>query len=337
MQIIWSENEVIKLKEIYEHTKNKDISFLMNRSLKSISKKANSLGLKKSKSHKSKMISQRNKIINRDLNYEKLKEIASIYKSRAEFQIYDSSAYQTARKSNLLDDICSHMIKQSFSIPQLVLNNILSKLLNNNGLYNTRKIIKPYELDVYFHEYKLAFEYNGKGWRLNDKINKKDICIKKGIKLFTLVENSRKYEEDIKNQLISILDELNFVVNKKIVASDINNIVVSTSIYKNILDVENVEKICKDYNDYNLFRKENINLYNKLLKLGNLYKYTNHMKKRIYWNETKAIEVINKFEYLNNLIKENYGCYLWIKKNKKEYLLEGLKLKQNKKLKYNNI
>ena len=334
MNTVWSNEEIKKLKEIFSDNKNIEISHIMNRSIKSITKKSNLLGLKKSKEHKSKIITLRNKIIGRDLNYKKLKEISMLYRTRSQFQLMDSSAYQIARKLNILDDICSHMIKQSFSIPQLILNYILSQLLGDKSMYNTRKIIKPYELDIYFPEYKLAFEYNGRRWHENDKINKQEICKEKGIKLFTLVENNRKYEEDIKNQLINIINELNIITNKNILENDIKYMVLSDTIFNNILDEEKIINICNNYNNYTEFIKSEKKIYEKIIKLGLIDKYTKHMKKRNIWSDDNAILTIYKFEYLGDFIKDNYGCYQWIKRNKKEYLLKNLKLKQNKNLKY---
>lgn len=329
----WTEIDIKLLIDIFREIPNAELSAKFNRSIESIISKANELGLKKTKKHKSKMLSARNKMLNRDLNYEKLKEIALLYKSRAEFQLMDCSAYQTARVKNILDDICSHMIKQSFSIPQLILNYILKNLLNSNTLYNTRKIINPYELDIYFSEFKLAFEYNGKKWHNEDKINKFEICKKYGIKLFILKENSRKYEEDIKNQLILILEEINFITKMSISAEQIKNIIIPNSIFENILDEEHLTYICGLYTEYSSFMKNNINLYGKMRKLNLLGKYTSHMNKRKKWDENMASEEVGKYEFLGDLIKNSYGCYLWIKKNNKEYLLHRMKLKQNKILK----
>jgi hypothetical protein len=331
----WTKSETSLLIEIFPEISNIELSTKFNRSIKSIVGKANKLGLKKNKSHKSKMLIFRNKILNRDLNSEKLKEIALLYKSRSEFQLLDSSAYQTARNKNILDDICSHMIKQSFSIPQLMLNYILTNLLKSDSLYNTRRIIKPYELDIYFPEFKLAFEYNGKKWHTDDRINKFDICNKYGIKLFVLKENSRKYEEDIKSQLILILEEINIITKISISVEQIKNIIIPNYIFENILDENYLAYICGMYTEYSSFMKDNINLYEKMRKLNLLEKYTSHMKKRKKWNENMALKEVEKYEFLGDLIKNSYGCYLWIKKNNKEYLLNNLKLKQNKILKTN--
>lgn len=334
-QKFWDIEEIEKLKLLFPNNKSIDISIKLGRSERSVSKKAYLLGLKKTKFHKSKMIGSRNKMLGRDLSYDNLKEIALLYNSRAEFQMLDSSAYQSARRQSILDDICGHMIIQSFSIPQLILKYILHHFIDDYILYNTRKVIKPYEIDIYFPKYKIAFEYNGKGWHLNDRISKIDICKEKGIKLFIIKENSRNYELDIKSQLILILEDINLICGKEISEHDINELSIPNKVFSNILNNDMISNICNKYNDYSEFRIENVSLYNKIRRLGYLEKYTNHMKRKLTkWDENMIVETVNKYEYLGDLIRDNPGCYSWIKKNRKEYLLKDLKLKQNKKLKY---
>jgi len=43
----------------------------------------------------------------------------------------------------------SNLISQSISSPQLILSFLIESILQTEILYNTRKIIKPYELDIY--------------------------------------------------------------------------------------------------------------------------------------------------------------------------------------------
>ena len=58
---------------------------------------------------------------------------------------------------------------------------------------NTRKVISPYELDVYIPDHKLAIEFNGLYWHSkhlkNYHLNKTEMCAKKGIKLLHIFEN----------------------------------------------------------------------------------------------------------------------------------------------------
>lgn len=330
----WTTEELEYLIKNYSNKSNLEISKEMQKSIRSIEVKAHRLNLKKSKEHKSKMISKRNKMVNRNLEYDLLKEISSKYKTRAEFQKMDSSAYKSARIMGVLDEITHHMIKQSFSIPQLMINQIITKLIKCEILYNTRSIIKPYELDIYLPEFRLAFEYNGKGWHKNDKVNKFDLCLEKKITLITIIENNRNYEEDVKTQIIKNLEIINLNCKKLITKEDILKTEIKFDEFK-IIDEESIKKICNTYSRFSEFRKENINLYGKLIKMGVLNKYTTHMKKQGGITEENCINEISKYEYLHDLLKNSYRYYLWIKRNKKEYLLINLKLKQNKKLKIN--
>ena len=68
----WTDNEIKYLKENFSNSSNLELSSQLNKSISSITTKASNIGLKKSKEHKSKMISKRNKIVGRDLSLEKL-------------------------------------------------------------------------------------------------------------------------------------------------------------------------------------------------------------------------------------------------------------------------
>jgi hypothetical protein len=215
----------------------------------------------------------------RKLTDEVLRNIALSYKSRSEFQTFDPSAYRTARlKGTLyLDSICSHMVSTAFSIPQLMCKYIMETVLEEDCLYNTRKIIPPYELDIYFPSFKLAIEYCGKRWhsmedaRKRDKI-KIDRCLENNIILIVIKENSRNYEEDVKAQIIENLDIINKITNKKLVPENIQKIECSV-VYQQIYNVPDQNDIrdkilnCKNIKD---FAQRNLNLYKILQKTNKL-------------------------------------------------------------------
>lgn len=331
----WTDDEVNYLIENFPDNSNKKISMDMGRSIRSIISKSNRLGLRKSVRYISNVASIRNKKLKRDLSFENLKEISKKYKTKSEFQMDDPSAYVSARKMGVLDDICSHMIKQNFSIPQLILKYLLFKLLNTDILYNSRRIINPYELDIYIPKFKLAFEYNGRRWHENDIVDKYKICMDSDILLITIKETSRRYESDIKNKIIKNLDIINHRCSTYFSEHDINAIDIDMKeISSNTIDDIEIVNICSRYSNFSKFRSENLNLYNKLIKRGLLSKYTSHMNKRGGITEDLCIDEISKYVYLSEFLKESYRFYIWIKKNKKEYLLKPLKLKQNKKLKF---
>ena len=200
----WSEEENKRLRNIYPNTKNKEIAEIFFVTKKSIDSKATIMRLKKTKEFKSSILAERNKKIGRNLTFDLLSKIALKYKTRGEFQKKDSAAYTSARRQGFLEIICGHMSIVSFSIPQLIVKNILDFLLNSNSTYNDRKTIKPYEIDVYFPEFRLAVEYQGKGWHeVNNKTDqiKRKLFEKEKINIFYINENNRRYEEDIKKQI----------------------------------------------------------------------------------------------------------------------------------------
>ena len=325
---IWLEDEINYLVKNYSNMFNSELCEILNRTELSIYVKANKLGLHKSNSHKSKCISKRNKMVGRDLNYKTLSLIAKKYKTKSEFQKNDPSAYSSSRRNGVLNDICSHMISKSFSIPQLILKDIISKLYNtNNIVYNDRRTLKPYEIDVYLPDYNLGFEYNGKGWHIDNERDKlkNNLSLLKNITLITLNENNRDYETDIKNQLILKLEDLK--INTSVI--EINNVIIGNP-YSEVYDIDDLINIANTYNSFTDFYKNERPIYVKISKLGLIDELTKHMCCRRKKRELgEVIEKINKYQHLNELITNDFGTYSYVKKNKLSYLLNNLKRVRN--------
>ena len=150
-----------------------------------------------------------------------------LYKTKIDFKNNDDPAYQTALTRGILKEICNHMTVMKFSIPQLITRDILDNLLKLKGNYNDRKIIKPYEIDIYYSDFKLGFEYQGIAWHKNNTndIIKSKMAIEKGIHIIYIYEyeNSREYEKDIKQQIINNLLLINKITNKEISENDVLN------------------------------------------------------------------------------------------------------------------
>jgi very-short-patch-repair endonuclease len=328
--IRWTKDETNKLIEIYSDEINFNIAKILNKTIDQIERKAYLLKLKKSKKQKSKNIANRNKIVGRDLSYENLKIIAQKYKTRGEFQRLDGSAYYTARVAGYLNDICSHMVTGSYSIPQLILFSIIKKLFNDTITYNEKNIIKPYELDVYIEKYKLGFEYDGKLWHVNKEIDmiKTEICKNKNITLIRLTENNRNYIQDIKKQLIKNIKIINNICNKNFNVNYIINIddkYINEFINSKIIDEKEIINIISKYDNYHDFKINEFSLYQKLINRGLIDKYTSKLKRnKIYWTEEKVIEEIKKYNKLGEFIKNSKGCYLYIKKNNLNHLIKNL-------------
>lgn len=282
----WEIEELNKLVENYQYKTNSELSELIGRSKNSIVSKLNELGLKKPKDHKSKNRSKTNKRMGRDLNKELIMEISSKYKSKSDFKMNDNSAYNYARSNGILEEACEHMTIFHYSLPQLILKNLVENLITKEILYNTRKIISPYEIDIYLPDYNIGFEYNGKYWHNNkdtlyrDKV-KLELCKSLGIKLFVIIEEVKyntikDYENSIKRQFIEYLNEISQIIGYNISKEDVFNSDIS------VVDITTKRKlldICNSYTHLSDFRRENKLLYNRLYLSNNLKKYTSHMIK----------------------------------------------------------
>lgn len=323
----WSEEQVIQLMELYPSNKTDVIVNIMNLSKKSIESKATRLGLKRTIEHKSKMISNRNKIVGTNITYEVMRETALKYKTRGEFQRLDASIYTTTRKYGLLGELCSHMVKSNYSIPQLILYYIICDIFKCEVIYNTKDIISPYELDIFIPKYNIAFEYDGKYWHKNNKkdLVKDKICSENNIKLLRIVENSRNYIEDIEKQLMKNINFINIYLDEEINSINIDKKNIYKKVNDSIDDLKSIKCIINKYIYYDDFRKNEINTYNKLLRRGILEELTtNLIKKRIVWTEKNIKNEVSKYKYLCDLIKYSPTCYNHIKKNKKDYFIKNL-------------
>jgi len=325
---LWSDEEINYLTNNYSDMFNYELTKILNRSETSIYVKANKLGLSKSFEHKTKCIVKRNKMVGRNLTKDMILSIAKKFKTKSEFQLKDPSAYSSAIRMGILNEACSHMISKSFSVPQIILKDIISKLYKtNNIIYNDRKTLNPYEIDVYLPEHNMGFEYNGKLWHeknKNDELKVK-LCNEKKIKLIIITEKNRNYEFDIKNQLIDNINLLSIDVKKE----DIHNIVIDNP-YHSVFDLEDLKKITKSYKSFKEFYKKEYSIYLKISKMGMIDELTKHMCCRRKKRElSEVIERINMYENLSDLINNDKGTYLYVKKNKLNHLLSHLKrLKQ---------
>jgi very-short-patch-repair endonuclease len=327
--MIWTDDKIQQLINLYSNTRNEDIANILGTTLCSIRAKAGRLNLKKTQEHKSKMIGKRNKMVGTDITKDLMKETALKYKTRGEFQRLDSSIYTTARVAGVLDEISLHMIKGNYSIPQLILFYIIREIFNDcEVLYNTYDIINPYELDIYIKEHQLALEYDGKHWhKNNDKdIIKNEICLEKNINLIRIVENSRDYIKDIKEQLIENLNILNMYCDVKkedIIEMEEKNIYYFVS--ENINDLNDIKKVISNYEYYSDFINKEKSIYQKIMKRGLLKDLTKDLKKeRVDWNDELILNEVSKYDNLKDFIEKSHGCYLHCKRFNKTSFLEPL-------------
>lgn len=249
-----------------------------------------------------------------------LKKEALKYSTRSEFQSKDPSCYTTARKIGILDEICKHMKKKYFSTPQLMCRTIFNKLFDLECFYNTRKVIAPFELDLYYQEIKFAVEYQGKGWHskpdvIERDIKKEQLCKENGITLLVIKENHRRYEEDIKYQICDNLHVINDVAKRKITQGEILDLPVSyAELFVDVIeviDVQEIENKVKMCNTINEFKNKYLLDYDRLKKTRMLY-LLNPLRKRT-WTASIIIDQCLKINNYHDFVM-NKRLYLACRK-----------------------
>lgn len=90
----------------------------------------------------------------------------------------------------------------SVSVWEIEMREFISSITNKAVLYNDRKIIEPFELDIYIPELNIAIECNGEYWHSKDKkdreyhINKTKGCDERNITLLHIWDTEWKYNQD---------------------------------------------------------------------------------------------------------------------------------------------
>jgi len=160
--------------------------------------------------------------------------------------------------------------------------NFIKKNYNGEIIQNNRNIIKPYELDIYIPELKIAFEYNGLFWHNenntsnNYHLNKTELCEKLGIQLMHIWEDDWLYKPDIIKSMI---------LNK--LSKNYNKIFARETEIKEIND----NKIVKDFLNNNHIK----GFISSKIKIGLFYK-----------NELVSLITFSNLKIPKNKIEKNY-------------------------------
>jgi len=106
----------------------------------------------------------------------------------------------------------------SYSGEENELYNFIKENYQEKIIRNTKKLIKPYELDIYLPNLNLAFEFNGLYWHSeiykdnNYHKMKSDMCVESGIQLIQIYEDDWKNRNDIIKSII--LNKIGNIKNK---------------------------------------------------------------------------------------------------------------------------
>lgn len=138
--------------------------------------------------------------------------------------------YNTLRSTMVLPEF-REKYEYLYSFPKCQMQNIIRKIIEEmtgeKAVINTRKIIPPLELDIYFPTHKIAIEYNGNAYHSNLFSSDKDIklrhykklvkCREKDIKVINIFENIWKSRS---KQVLSFLRSKFKLNETRIVARD---------------------------------------------------------------------------------------------------------------------
>jgi len=156
--------------------------------------------------------------------------------------------------------LCTVCFPEYFNQTSMLEQDLINFIKDNYDdeiITNSKKIIKPFELDIYLPKLKKAFEFNGLHWHSdkyknnNYHFNKNELCYKKNIKLIQIYEDDWNYMRDVVKSMI--LNE----INKKIYISKNFEI-------KEIIDVD----LIIDFMNNNSLTH---NYYNDKLSIGLFY------------------------------------------------------------------
>lgn len=265
----WSRKEIDYLIQNLNTMSNEDLSKNLNRTTDSIVSMCNRLDIKR----------------NSKYNREYIESECLKYITKAEMRLLDPNLYHWLYKNGKLkDDITSHMMNISYSTPQLILGYILN-IFNRKYIYNDRKAISPYEIDIFFKEYNIGFEYDGKYYHPQASNFKNNLCTEKKITLIIINEdnllkrNFVEYTNNIKSQIIENINIINEKLKTNISVDEILKYKMDKSkIFKGLFDIEKIKKVCNMYTNYTEFIRKERKIYNKLIYLGMISEFTSHMR-----------------------------------------------------------
>jgi len=181
---------------------------------------------------KDKIISSMNKtklsnskvIYKEKYNINILDKIGDFYKIKCNVcnRIYDIKGNVLQLRLIYKNTLCTHCNPLGINNISNMEKDLLNFIKNNyhsNILINSKKIISPYELDIFLPDLKLAFEFNGLYWHselYKDKNYHKlktDLCEEKGIQLIHIYEDDWNYKQDIiKSMILYKLNKINIKI-----------------------------------------------------------------------------------------------------------------------------
>jgi hypothetical protein len=192
------------------------------------------------------------------------------------------------------------------------LQSFLKEITSSEIIFNNRKLVKGFEIDIYIPEYNIAIEFNGLRWHSEAMgktkeyhINKTNECEKQSIKLIHIFEDEWTYKKDIvKSRIKHLINKSERkVYARKCIIKPIDNKTKNQFLNNNHIQGEDKSKI-----KYGLYYNDelvSVITFGSLRKITGNTNITDHYELIRFCNKLN-ISVIGGFsKLLKNFIKEN--------------------------------
>jgi len=143
-----------------------------------------------------------------EIDYDKSTYVVKCDQNKEHNFTINTHLYCTRKKFNIPICTICNTISSNISGPEIIILNFIKENYNGEIILNCRSVIKPYELDIYLPELKLAFEYNGLYWHSenhkdkNYHLNKTEMCENSNIQLMHIWEDDWLFKQDIIKSII---------------------------------------------------------------------------------------------------------------------------------------
>lgn len=143
---------------------------------------------------------------------------------------------------------CPECYRNTRAITEGKFSSEIARFYSGEIIRNTRKIIPPYELDIFIPEYNLAIEFNGIYWHSEEirgkdyHKHKTDLCEEKGIRLIHIFEHEWKGRPDA---CLSLIRSALGIYGQEIDVSDCEFVKLSFSEYFDFLQENDLSFIKK--------------------------------------------------------------------------------------------
>jgi len=178
-----------------------------------------------------------------DIDYKNKKIFFYCDNCKKNFEIPLDLFHNRKNSNTILCTFCNP-IDSHISGQEILLQNFIKNNYNGKITLNDRELLKPYELDIFLPDLKIAFEFNGLFYHSercvenNYHFKKTEMAEKIGIRLFQIYEDDWNYKSNIIESII--INLINPVKNK----IDLNKCViknVDNKMSKNFLNINHIK------------------------------------------------------------------------------------------------